>query len=91
MGETADIAGVGHQRQLQRGRMDADAEPSVAPGVREQHAVHAVQQEHRGTVPGWLGEQAVHQSIVRVAATGQKLSIAAAAVADAVVRLTYSN
>lgn len=83
VGETADVAGVGGERKLQRGRVDADAQPSVAPGVRKQHVVHAVQQKHGGPVPGRLGEQAVHQSAVLVAAAGPQLSSVAAAVAVA--------
>lgn len=74
MGETTDVAGTSGERQLQRGRLDANAESGAAPGVRGKHAVHAVQQEYWWTVPGRLGEQAVHQSVVYVAAAGQELS-----------------
>lgn len=76
MGKTADFAGTGGERQLQRGGLDADAQSSAAPGVRGEHVVHAVQQEHRRTVPGRLGEQAVHQSVVHDAAAGQELPAA---------------
>lgn len=74
MGETADVAGAGRERQLQRGRVDAHAEPGAAPGVRGEHAVHAVQPELGRTVPGRLGEPAVHQGVVHAAAAGQDLS-----------------
>lgn len=73
VGEAADVARGGGERQLPRGRVDADAESSATPSVRTEHAVHAVQQEHRRTVSGWLGEQAVHQSAVHAAAAGQEL------------------
>jgi len=73
MGKTADVAGPSGKRQLQRGGLDADAESGAASGVRREHVVHAVQQEHGRTVPGRLGEQAVHESVVRDAAAGQKL------------------
>lgn len=75
MGETADVTGTPGKCQLQRGGLDADAESGAAPGVRGEHAVHAMQQEYRRTVPGRLGEQAVYQSTVHVAAAGQELSI----------------
>lgn len=78
MGEAADRAGAVGERQLRRDRVDADAEPGAAPGVRGQHVVHAVQQEHGPTVPGRLGEQAVDQGAVHAAAAGQELPAAAA-------------
>lgn len=74
MGKTTDVGGTGGERELQRSRVDADAESGAEPGVRGEHVVHAVQQERRPAVPGGLGEQAVHQSAVRAAAAGQGLS-----------------
>lgn len=56
--------------------MDTDADARVERGVRREHAVHAVQQEQRRTVPGRLGEQAVHQSVVHAPAAGQELPVA---------------
>lgn len=79
MGETADVAGRARERQLQRGRVDADAQSGAAPGVRAEHTVDAVQPEHGRTVPRRLGEQAVHQSVVRAAAAGQELPAAVVA------------
>jgi len=73
VGEAADVARAAGERQLQQRRVDTDAESSAAPGVRTEHAVHAVQQEHRRKVSRRLGEQAVHQSAVHVAAAGQEL------------------
>lgn len=76
MGETTHVTGKTGERQLQIGRVDTDEESSVERGVRGEHVVHAVQQEQRRTVPGRLGEQAVHQSIVHASAASQKLSLA---------------
>lgn len=73
VGRTADLAGAGGERQLQQRRVDAHAESSAVGSVRGEHAVNAVQPEHGRTVPGRLGEQAVHQSAVHAAAAGQEL------------------
>lgn len=59
MGKTADVAGRGRERQLQRGRMDTDAQSGAASSVRAEHVVDAVQPEFGRTVPWRLGEQAV--------------------------------
>lgn len=43
MGATEDIARAGGECQLQRARVDTDAESSAAPGIRTEYAVYAMQ------------------------------------------------
>lgn len=42
MGTTEDVARAGGECQLQRARMDTDAESSAAPGIRTEYAVYAM-------------------------------------------------
>lgn len=43
VGATADVARTGGECQLQRARVDTDAESGVAPSIRTEYAVHAMQ------------------------------------------------
>jgi len=42
MGTTEDVTRAGGECQLQRARVDTDAESSAAPGIRTKYAVYAM-------------------------------------------------
>jgi len=43
VGATEDVAGAGGECQLQRARVDPNAESSSAPGIRTEYAIYAMQ------------------------------------------------